>query len=240
MADAPKEGKTFTFFKKKARMLRRFSFRLPRFVGRILFKERIFRHYCWDFLRSKLYYENIMRYRCKELGRNLMLFGEIPFMEGNGDIYIGDNVTIYGHVVMFTGGHVDKDSRIVIGDNTVLGFAVQLRAAKRIEIGRNCMIGGGARISDNDGHPIHARRTTENTKIAPEDVKPVVIEDDVWIGEDVTILKGVTIGEGSIVSASSVVTKSVLPMKIVMGNPARAVMWVPDAQTGEKRDEEND
>ena len=47
--------------------------------------------------------------------------------------------------------------------------------------------------------------------------KPVVIEDDVWIGSRVTILPGVTIGEGSIIGASSVVTKSCPPYSIVVG-----------------------
>lgn len=235
MVDKPKEGRLFNFFKKRAAVLKKFSFRLPRFVGAMLFKERIFRHYCWDYIRSKFYYENIMRYRCKELGKNFMLFGEMPFIEGDGDIFIGDNVTMYGRNVMFTGGLTGKDSCIRIGDNSCLGFAVVMRAADRIEIGKNCMVGGATRISDNDGHPIHARRAVIHTKIEQKDVKPVVIEDDVWIGEQCKILKGVTIGRGSIVSTGSIVTKSIPPMKIAMGNPARAVMWVPGAEPeGEK------
>jgi acetyltransferase-like isoleucine patch superfamily enzyme len=229
MNERPKEGALFTFFKRRAKLLARLSFRLPRFVGGFLFRERIFRHYCWDYIRSKLYYENIMNYRCKQLGKHFMLFGEIPFMEGDGNIYIGDNVKMQGHVVMFTGGHIYKDSEIRIGNNVSLGYAVLFRAAKQIVVGNNCMIASGVRISDNDGHVINAQRTGgEHTKVDPEDVKPVIIEDDVWIGEDSTILKGVTIGHGSIVSSGSVVTKSVPPMKIVMGNPARIAMWVPE------------
>lgn len=231
MSGDTKEGKLFNFFKRRAReRLKSFRFRLPRFVGGFLFKERIFRHYCWDYLRSKLYYENIMRYRCKELGKNFLLFGEIPFMEGDGDIYIADNVTMFGKVVMFTSFDVHDDSQITIGENSVIGFGVQFRAAKKISVGKRCMIGGGVRISDTDGHPIHAQRTREHGKLMPEDIKPVTIEDDAWIGENATVLKGVIIGRGSIVSTGSVVTKSVPPWKIVMGNPARVVMWVPGAE----------
>lgn len=50
--------------------------------------------------------------------------------------------------------------------------------------------------------------------------KPVIIEDDVWIGGRVIILPGVTIGKGSIIGAGSVVTKNVEPYSIVGGNPA--------------------
>lgn len=53
--------------------------------------------------------------------------------------------------------------------------------------------------------------------------KPVVIEDDVWIGARVTILPGVVIGSGSIIGASAVVTKSVPPYSVVAGNPAKVV-----------------
>lgn len=53
--------------------------------------------------------------------------------------------------------------------------------------------------------------------------KPVVIEDDVWVGARAIILPGVTIGAHSIVGAGSVVTKDVPPWTVVGGNPARII-----------------
>jgi acetyltransferase-like isoleucine patch superfamily enzyme len=227
METALKEGALFNFCKRKSSFLRHLSIRLPKSVGRLMFKERIFRDYAWHYILSKLYYENIMRYRCKEVGENLQLFHDLPFMQGDGEICIGDNVTMQGHIVMFTGGHVYRDSEIRIGDNSTIGFGVVLRAARSVSIGRNCLIGNFVTISDNDGHPIGLHR---DLGVSPKDVKPVIIEDDVWVGEHCIILKGVTIGRGCIVSSGSVVTKSVPPMKIVMGNPARVAMWVPEGE----------
>ena len=53
--------------------------------------------------------------------------------------------------------------------------------------------------------------------------RPIIIEDDVWIGSRVTILPGVKIGKGSIIGAGSVVTKDVAPYTIVGGNPAKEI-----------------
>lgn len=53
--------------------------------------------------------------------------------------------------------------------------------------------------------------------------RPVVIDDDVWIGSRVTILPGVHIGKGSIIGAAAVVTHDVEPYTIVGGNPAKLI-----------------
>ena len=51
-------------------------------------------------------------------------------------------------------------------------------------------------------------------------LRPVVIEDFVWIGMRAMILPGVTLRAGSIVGAGAVVTKSHPPGAILAGNPA--------------------
>ena len=55
------------------------------------------------------------------------------------------------------------------------------------------------------------------------EIRPVVVEDHVWIGTRATILPGVTLGRGSVVAAGSVVTRDVAPLSIVAGAPARPV-----------------
>lgn len=53
--------------------------------------------------------------------------------------------------------------------------------------------------------------------------RPVVIEDDVWIGANAVILPGVTIGRHAVVAAGAVVTKDVPPCTVVGGVPAKVI-----------------
>jgi acetyltransferase-like isoleucine patch superfamily enzyme len=62
-----------------------------------------------------------------------------------------------------------------------------------------------------------------NAPLEPEDVAPVVIEEDVWIGTNCMVLKGVTIGRGAVIAAGAVVTKDVPPFTVAAGNPARVI-----------------
>jgi putative colanic acid biosynthesis acetyltransferase WcaF len=53
--------------------------------------------------------------------------------------------------------------------------------------------------------------------------KPIIIEDDVWIGAGAFIGPGVRIGQGAVVGARAVVFKDVPPWKVAVGNPARVI-----------------
>jgi acetyltransferase-like isoleucine patch superfamily enzyme len=53
--------------------------------------------------------------------------------------------------------------------------------------------------------------------------RPVVIEDDVWIGIGAIVLKGVRIGKAARIGAGAIVTTNVPPGATVVGNPAHVV-----------------
>jgi maltose O-acetyltransferase len=55
--------------------------------------------------------------------------------------------------------------------------------------------------------------------------KPVVIEDDVWIGRRVVILPGVTIHRGAVIGAGAVVTKDVPEYAVAGGNPTHVLKY---------------
>ena len=119
-------------------------------------------------------------------------------------------------VVIRTVGH---GAEIVIGDDVgVSGCTIS--AGKSIVIGNRVLVGSGAVITDGDAHPIDPEERRSGVLC---ERRPVVIEDDVFIGARAIILKGVRIGRGAVVGAAAVVAKDVPPYSVVVGNPARIV-----------------
>ncbi len=61
--------------------------------------------------------------------------------------------------------------------------------------------------------------------------KPIVIEDEAWVGAGSIVLQGVTIGRGAIVATGAVVTKDVPSMTIAGGVPAKFLRNIEQPQS---------
>jgi len=102
-----------------------------------------------------------------------------------------------------------------------------------VQIGNRVLISHSVNIHDTNSHSLSAQSRhrhfldifVDRASGGLDDIgsRPIIIEDDAWVGFGAAILKGVTIGRGAIVSACSVVTKDVPPFTIVAGNPARQI-----------------
>lgn len=55
--------------------------------------------------------------------------------------------------------------------------------------------------------------------------KPIIINQNVWLGADVVVLPGVEVGKFAIVGSGSVVTKNIPAFTIVGGNPAKILFY---------------
>lgn len=194
------------------------SFPMPHIVAQTLYAERTLRHSILYWLSNKFYYEPLLRSRCTSVGKNLRTDGDIPLITGSGNIIIGDNVKIGNRGAWILSPNLYEKPELIIGNNTVVNYQVGISVECRVEIGNNCVIAGGSMIFDNNSHSIYY---TNGRKMTREDVSPIRIGDNVWIGMGSMLLKGVSIGYGSVVAARSVVTHSVPPMTLVGGNPAR-------------------
>lgn len=172
----------------------------------------------WQFIRI-LYIEPIFKSQCSQVGRLVM--EDLPYINGFGDIKLGDNVKISGKPDIVFSNKLCSNPTLIIGDNTFIGNATCFTIAQRVEIGSNCFLASDVSITDNDGHPLDYMKRRNN--LPPDSSKPVLIGNDVWIGRKAMIMKGVTIGDRSIVGAGAIVTKNVLPDTVVGGNPAQVI-----------------
>ena len=112
----------------------------------------------------------------------------------------------------------NQSSKIYIGQDTSInnGF-VAIAEHTHIKIGARVLIGTNVEIIDSDFHGINL---IDRNASKPEWAKPVVVEDDVFLGSNVRICKGVTISAGSVIANGSIVTQNIPAGVIAAGNPA--------------------
>lgn len=122
------------------------------------------------------------------------------------------------------------DSLIEVGENTAINNrAALISQGASIRIGKRCNIGPEVYILDSNGHELAVNR-----RGFPDNrPKPVIIEDDVFIGARVTILKGAQIGRGSVVAAGSIIPPNFVAPEhsIIAGNPAAIVGKVSETDS---------
>jgi acetyltransferase-like isoleucine patch superfamily enzyme len=164
------------------------------------------------------------------LGRGVKFRG-LPLIQisQGGRIAIGDGVVLNSlnrnyHLNMYGPVKLMADrpgARIEIGEQTRIHGSC-LHAYALISVGKRCLIAANCQIIDGNGHQLCLEKVQDRT--TSTDVgRPIVIEDDVWLGAGTFVLPGVTIGRGSIVGAGSVVTRDIPPMAIAAGSPAKVI-----------------
>lgn len=113
---------------------------------------------------------------------------------------------------------VDYGSYITIGAGTFINYNLTALDVAPITIGKDCQLGPNVQLL-TPTHPVEPQPRRDKL----EGAKPIVLEDNVWLGGGVIVLPGVTIGENSVVGAGAVVTKDIPANSIAVGNPARVV-----------------
>lgn len=216
------EGVIYALLNRIYYSFRHFNVRYPSFLAATLYNERKIRLSFWRNLLRIFYYEPIFRYRCEHVGKNLTLTGGLPYISSGLKIRIGDDCIIYAPS-NFELVDVNNRGILNIGNNTMIGHRNVISVASRIDIGNYVTFSPEIRVRDNDGHHFDPVKRRKNIGIEKENIKPVVIEDDVWIGAFTLINKGVRIGRGAIIGAGSVVTKDIPPLCIAAGNPAKVI-----------------
>lgn len=167
-------------------------------------------------------------------GRHLNVRGKLIIqLCPKAKLILGDNVQLNSrnrgyHINLFAPIKLMADrpgATISIGSNTRIHGSC-LHAYKSITIGKNCLIAGNCQIIDASGHDLSMDKPHTRLTIS-ENAKPVIIEDNVWLGTGCIVLPGVTIGQGTVVAAGSVVVKNLPAYCIAGGNPAAVLRQYP-------------
>lgn len=135
---------------------------------------------------------------------------------------VGKNV---GIGVLF---YCDHGKSIFIGDDVIVGLNCTFVDNAEIHIGNRVMIAPNVQIYTASHPTLPQERLIDNWEgVSPTYfrtyAKPVIIEDNVWIGGGAIILPGVTIGKNAVIGAGSVVNKSIPENCVAAGNPCKVI-----------------
>jgi maltose O-acetyltransferase len=139
------------------------------------------------------------------LGRLLRHVGHNSIVESPFHCVYGQNIRIGHHVYLNVQCTILDCAEVLIGDYVMMGPAVQIYTA---------------------AHLLQAEGRNQGLEVA----KPILIEDNVWIGGGAILLPGVTIGQNAVIGAGAVVPKSVPANMVVVGNPAKVVREIDQNQ----------
>ncbi len=160
-------------------------------------------------------------------GKGVISYGKTYFNRCPlSHIILGDNVKFrssfnsnligLNHPCMIS--TLDHNAVIEIGSGCGISGAI-IGAAEKIILGKYVLVGANTLITDTDWHYIHP----ELRRTAGSLTKPVIIEDNVWLGINSVVLKGVHIGKNTVIAANSVVIKDIPENVIAGGNPCKVI-----------------
>ena len=148
--------------------------------------------------------------------------------------------------------HIGKNTKIYpqfqisnssIGDYT---YIAQNSIINNTTIGKFCSVGpnliSGWGLHPTNGistHPMFYSTKKQNGMTLSEtdkfeELKPIIIGNDVFIGMNVSILDGVTIGDGAVIGAGAVVSKDIPSYAIAVGCPIQIKGYRFDEETIQK------
>ncbi|MEM7040372.1 MAG: WcaF family extracellular polysaccharide biosynthesis acetyltransferase [Bacteroidota bacterium] len=105
--------------------------------------------------------------------------------------------------------------RLEIGDYTWIGEAVWIENQGDVKIGKHCCLSQGAVLMT--GNHNYKKPTFDLI------VKPITLEDGVWIGAGAMVTQGVTCGSHAVLGVNSVASKDLAPYTIYAGHPCEEV-----------------
>lgn len=146
----------------------------------------------------------------------------------------GENLDVMGPIFFDYGVHT------TVGDRVFMNFNFTVLDCAPVTIGDDVLFGPNVSLLP----PMHPMRWQDrNVRRAPDGSyydyeygRSIVIGSNCWFGGNVTVLGGVTIGEGCVIGAGAVVTRDIPPHSVAVGNPARVIRQITEADASALQD----
>lgn len=153
-----------------------------------------------------------------------VIFEKNVILRGTKYIKIGNHVNFDANSVIY----VVKDHKydvkkpcLIIEDEVGVGIGAVILTANSIHIKKGVMVGPHTVIADYDHRYQDTSTPIKNQGLV--NIKPIVIEEGVWIGANVTVCSGVRIGKNSVIGANSVVKSDIPDYSVAVGVPASVI-----------------
>lgn len=114
--------------------------------------------------------------------------------------------------------YVDYGIHLHVGARSFVNFNLVALDVREIYIGDDVQIGPNVQLLTAT-HPLEPGLRRDKW----EGGKPIIIENNVWLGGGVIVCPGVTIGENTVVGAGAVVTRDLPAGVVAVGNPAKPI-----------------
>jgi len=126
---------------------------------------------------------------------------------------MGTKCAILEGIIFYGGFNIKCGSNVTFGRNSIIQGSGGLVLGNNIIMGPSCFI-----------WTVNHDYTVTNIVLDKKyHAKPVIIEDNVWLGANIKITPGTRIGTGCVIGMGSVVTKDIAPYSLVAGNPATLI-----------------
>ena len=149
-----------------------------------------------------------------------------------GAMFIGEASGCYDRASFIAA----ENAKIQVGKYCILN-GTTIICNDHISIGDHCMVSWGSVITDTwlpvmfsiDDRKALLMKTGNNPlRHYPfcNESKPVILEDNCWVGFGAVIMPGVRLGKGCIVGCKTIVTKDVPPYAVVTGSDEKIVRFL--------------
>ncbi len=150
------------------------------------------------------------------IGHNVIFRRNVEIRaHGKSELVIGDDCRIDRGVRILAA----NSAKLELGEGVRVGLYSVFNGGDSISIGKKSLISGFVYLQTS----MHNYKGTETIQSQGYDHKPIVLEQDVWIGTHSVIFPGVSLEEGCVVGSISVVNKSFGKNSVIAGSPAKVL-----------------